>query len=766
MHASSRGYTSPSLNEVKKTLMKAITNDEQQQHRTALIYYLQCMQQVSEFVQAELLKASSNQQQHPLSEQSHQLLKYSEQCMERITSLATPLFQNSGSSNSGGNQNSNNNNGSNGSSNDSGGHSIGTLRDSTPSSNTGASCNSTTVATANSSKLNQTTAKTSQTTGFTQASSGVVTTNSSPVVNTNLLTKRNSFKSSQSSASTPTNTPPPSSQQPKLLKGAFPSKVTSSSSTTAQRIPNNAMPNTSSLANQHSTPVLNAIPQSKSSPSSSTSASSSNVGGNTSTIDSKKTLQMKRKEYEKAQIIQMKEQMIKMSQERARQMEIQNNVNNFLQRIQNKKRTFRWKEQDAWSKFVDTNFNYQNMSQLLIEQDRVFLDGLSNPSLLKPIETIRFDGLEDDSKAVDPTTEASIRNHCMNILSNPSHTLSQVIVKFSEYFGDMYNNAQYISNGGDHEIRSLISKCVNDIELFVEKLSMVLFGKYWELPSHKHEEIVIDCIMETLWGNGIFSKLMYLFIKVYSEETNRMNEKISKCSHTITLHALRVSDKFLLEHERNPYEKSIALFKESEQYLSVNKKIEKICQSISQISKDVNDYHAKHGTLKESIVVGADDLLPIFIYVVAKANFQDLYAKFQMISELIPEYTIKGEFGYALATLETAMNCLMSFDNGEMQEISTIDQIRNELNSFETKLDYLDDASSMSSHEYDIQETTPSAAQQFSPSGYGSGFVLSSSSGSGTGHSYRQVVNPAADEDTEALIGDLENGGELDLGDI
>nr|AGE43958.1 hypothetical protein [Naegleria fowleri] len=620
MHASSRGYTSPSLNEVKKTLMKAITNDEQQQHRTALIYYLQCMQQVSEFVQAELLKASSNQQQHPLSEQSHQLLKYSEQCMERITSLATP-----------------------------GGHSIGTLRDSTPSSNTGASCNSTTVATANSSKLNQTTAKTSQTTGFTQASSG---------------------------------------------------------------------------------------------------------------------LQMKRKEYEKAQIIQMKEQMIKMSQERARQMEIQNNVNNFLQRIQNKKRTFRWKEQDAWSKFVDTNFNYQNMSQLLIEQDRVFLDGLSNPSLLKPIETIRFDGLEDDSKAVDPTTEASIRNHCMNILSNPSHTLSQVIVKFSEYFGDMYNNAQYISNGGDHEIRSLISKCVNDIELFVEKLSMVLFGKYWELPSHKHEEIVIDCIMETLWGNGIFSKLMYLFIKVYSEETNRMNEKISKCSHTITLHALRVSDKFLLEHERNPYEKSIALFKESEQYLSVNKKIEKICQSISQISKDVNDYHAKHGTLKESIVVGADDLLPIFIYVVAKANFQDLYAKFQMISELIPEYTIKGEFGYALATLETAMNCLMSFDNGEMQEISTIDQIRNELNSFETKLDYLDDASSMSSHEYDIQETTPSAAQQFSPSGYGSGFVLSSSSGSGTGHSYRQVVNPAADEDTEALIGDLENGGELDLGDI
>ncbi|KAG2379454.1 hypothetical protein C9374_006571 [Naegleria lovaniensis] len=738
MHSSrSSGVTS--FSDIKKTLMKAITHDEQQQHRTALTYYFQCMQQVSEFVQAELLKGPPNQQ-HPLSEQSHQLLKYSEQCMERITSLATPLFQSSsgGSSNSGGNP-----------TNGSGGQCIGFANHNHNSNNTTPLAQSNTNTTSSGTNHSSSSKPTPTKTNVTSHAGNV--TNSSPVVNTN-LTKRNSFNS-QSSATTPNNpTPPP---QPKLLTGAFPSKSSSSSAIPQRNI--NKDSTTSNIPNSASQQSpLNAT---SSQPKISSSTSSSAPSTTTGSMDSKKTLQMKRKEYEKAQIVQMKEQMIKMSQERARQMEIQNNVNNFLQRIQNKKRTFRWKEQDAWSKFVDTNFNYQNMSQLLIEQDRVFLDNLSNPSLLKPIEAVRFGGVDDeDASTVDPTTENTIKSHCMNILSNPSHTLSQVIVKFSEYFGDMYNNAQYTSNGGDHETRNLISKCVNDIELFVEKLSMVLFGKYWELPSHKYEEIVIDCIMETLWGNGIFSKLMYLFVKVYSEETNRMNEKISKCSHTITLHALRVSDKFLLEHEKIPYEKSIALFKESDHTLSVNKKIEKICQSIGQVSQDVNDYHAKHGTLKEPIVVGADDLLPIFIYVVAKANVQDLYAKFQMISELIPEYTIKGEFGYALATLETAMNCLMSFGNGEMQEISTIDQIRNELNQFETKLDYLDDVSSVSSQEYEYssQETTSFSTplHQYSPSGH-----------LPTMHQNMYRVTNQGEEEEEAL-GDLENGGELDLGDI
>ena len=57
---------------------------------------------------------------------------------------------------------------------------------------------------------------------------------------------------------------------------------------------------------------------------------------------------MKRKEYEKQRLTEMKEQMVRMSVERAKQAEMRNNVESFLERIQNKKRTFRWKEQDIW----------------------------------------------------------------------------------------------------------------------------------------------------------------------------------------------------------------------------------------------------------------------------------------------------------------------------------------------------------------------------------------------------------------------------------
>ena len=86
---SSAAATPPILivNDIKKTLMMAITHDEQQQHWMALANYLKCMEQISSFVQAEMKTCSTNQQ-HVLSDQSIQLIKYSEQSMERIASLS------------------------------------------------------------------------------------------------------------------------------------------------------------------------------------------------------------------------------------------------------------------------------------------------------------------------------------------------------------------------------------------------------------------------------------------------------------------------------------------------------------------------------------------------------------------------------------------------------------------------------------------------------------------------------------------------------
>lgn len=463
---------------------------------------------------------------------------------------------------------------------------------------------------------------------------------------------------------------------------------------------------------------------------------------------------MKRKEYERNQMIQLKQIQTRQYQERSRQIELENNVNRFLERIQNKKRTFRWKEQDTWSKFIDGNFNYQDMDPVLIEKDRIFLDNLSRPSLLQPIGTVTsvpvsalstFDD-SGSSEPLNPTIEFDIRQHCKGILANPSHTLNQILVKFTEYFNEAFNSNRLVTiYESESDQKKLISKCVNDIEMFVDKLSMVLFGKYWEMTSQQHEEVVIDSIMEVLWGNGIFSKLLFWFIVVYGEQNNKMNEKITKCTQTISLHALRVSNKFLLDKDTQPFERTIALFREADHVFSIKKKIAAICKSIDQVSKDVNDYYIRHAIYNSGpLLVGADDLLPIFIYVIAKANVRDLYAKFQMMSDLIPEELIKGEGGYALATLETAMNCLTSFGEEEIQEISTIDQIRNELQSFESKLGDLDDISSVCSQEveYEQEVSTPTIQPN------------------------RTVISNQRSFQPTTYAEDLDMDGELDLDDI
>lgn len=59
---------------------------------------------------------------------------------------------------------------------------------------------------------------------------------------------------------------------------------------------------------------------------------------------------------------------------------------------------------------------------------------------------------------------------------------------------------------------------------------------------------------------------------------------------------------------------------------------------------------------------GADDLLPIISYVIIKANPPSMRSQTAFMSEFINEMLAMGEEGYAMATLETALEFLDNFE--------------------------------------------------------------------------------------------------------
>lgn len=61
-------------------------------------------------------------------------------------------------------------------------------------------------------------------------------------------------------------------------------------------------------------------------------------------------------------------------------------------------------------------------------------------------------------------------------------------------------------------------------------------------------------------------------------------------------------------------------------------------------------------------VLGADDLLPIFIYVVTQCGVSRLLSLKTMLAALIDPSRMLAEAGYCLATLEGAIQYILSLD--------------------------------------------------------------------------------------------------------
>eukprot|EP01080_Neovahlkampfia_damariscottae_P008928 gene8928-877_t len=167
------------------------------------------------------------------------------------------------------------------------------------------------------------------------------------------------------------------------------------------------------------------------------------------------------------------------------------------------------------------------------------------------------------------------------------------------------------------------------------------------------------------------NKFDKLFIKNYttiyrskkelSEKDDLISEKLLEFKD-ITLRHLQVKKQFRIgEH---PFESSVEIFKKVSTMHTIEEKIDVIASVIADISKSVSDHYKSidHGYSEEDLIVGADDLLPIFTYIIIKSQVQYLYSTLQIIIEISSEEIYIGEGGYCVATLETSLSTILTLN--------------------------------------------------------------------------------------------------------
>lgn len=78
-------------------------------------------------------------------------------------------------------------------------------------------------------------------------------------------------------------------------------------------------------------------------------------------------------------------------------------------------------------------------------------------------------------------------------------------------------------------------------------------------------------------------------------------------------------------------------------------KIETMARALSYVAQAVDEFW---GVFGKKVIVGADDLVPIFSYVVAMARVPNMYSEMSYTMEFSNESSLRGKYGYSIATLQ------------------------------------------------------------------------------------------------------------------
>jgi len=73
---------------------------------------------------------------------------------------------------------------------------------------------------------------------------------------------------------------------------------------------------------------------------------------------------------------------------------------------------------------------------------------------------------------------------------------------------------------------------------------------------------------------------------------------------------------------------------------------------------------------KKEPVVSADDLVPIFSYVVLKAKVPKLYSEMSFIWEFATDSELNGRYGYGFATFQIGVDIISNLNNKLTEENS------------------------------------------------------------------------------------------------
>ena len=108
----------------------------------------------------------------------------------------------------------------------------------------------------------------------------------------------------------------------------------------------------------------------------------------------------------------------------------------------------------------------------------------------------------------------------------------------------------------------------------------------------------------------------------------------------------------------DPYEPAALILRGLVKSHSPTEKLQVITRSLRTIVDIINIYCANANLDLDAYALGADDLIALFSWVVVQAEIEDLPVHYHIMADFVSDYSVLGEDGYSLATLNTVLDWL------------------------------------------------------------------------------------------------------------
>jgi len=211
-----------------------------------------------------------------------------------------------------------------------------------------------------------------------------------------------------------------------------------------------------------------------------------------------------------------------------------------------------------------------------------------------------------------------------------------------------------------------ISESVHNI---IYEYTQICLHKLPELSKTEQRSGVCRFAVE----NSIFTYLYQTILSIYTHKYHSEDEELStKATQflTITPVHLGIAQKFWLvdgneddsdvnsDTTTPPYQDAIDLMKKLPTFSTPTEKIELLINVSDSLCKCISNFWNSRPSKPNNIVLGADDLLPLFTYVIIKSKVNNLHSEMMFIQDYLDQDLNQTVQGYFLVTFQTCLSLI------------------------------------------------------------------------------------------------------------